>query len=141
MNPRAKSSPTKPCDRAMMIGRLKKAEQFFGAAETIRESVDGEAEMGDSFVTLCVHAGIAAADAICCSALHEHAQGESHVEAVQLIERVRPDGRELGRALATLLALKTRAGYSAQAVTADQCKRARRSALKLTTAARDRVTA
>jgi hypothetical protein len=52
-----------------------KAVQFLVAAETIRDMADDENDMGDALVTLCVHAGVAAADAICCQALGEHAQG------------------------------------------------------------------
>ena len=122
-----------------MVGRLAKAEQFFRAAETIHALADDDQEVGDAYVTLCVHAGIAAADAICCAALQEHAQGESHVEAIKLMKRVRPDGDELANALEALLATKTRAGYSAQAVTVEQRKRAERSAQKLLRAARDRA--
>ena len=132
---------TRPCDAAMASARLAKAKQFHSAAETIRELADDEEDIGDAFVTLCVHAGIAAADAICCTALGEHAQGESHTDAVALLQRVRPDGKGLGSALDVLLAMKTRAGYSAQPVTAEMRKRAQRSAEKLLDAAKARVSA
>jgi len=130
---------TKSCDRAVAAGRLKKATQFHDAAENIRDLAGDEADVGDVFVTLCVHAGIAAADALCCAALGEHAQGDSHVEAVQLLARVSPGGAELARLLQTLLSLKTRAGYSYEPVNADMRRRAQRAAAKLVTAARDRV--
>ncbi len=119
---------------------MKKAYQFFEAAEIIRGVGDEEVEIGDAFVTLCAHAGIAAADAICCQALGEHSRGQDHNEAVALLKRVKPGGNELARALSALLGMKTRAGYSAQAVTADQRKRAERYAGKLVDAARSRVT-
>ena len=135
------TSRTVPCDHATAAGRLKKAEQFLDAAEIIRELANDEEDVGDAYVTLCVHAGIAAADAICCLALREHARGETHHEAIQLIGRVRPGGEELAKTLSALLTVKTRAGYSAQPVTAEQRKRARRSAQKLVRAARDRATA
>jgi hypothetical protein len=90
---------TRQCSEADARGRLRKAEQFFSAAETIRGLAEDEEEVGDAYVTLCVHAGIAAADAICCAALGEHSQGESHVEAVQLLRRVRPGGDDFGSAL------------------------------------------
>jgi hypothetical protein len=73
---------TRPCDDAVTDGRLRKAEQFWEAAEITREFADDEAEVGDAYVTLCVHAGVAAADVICCVALGEHASGEDHTEAV-----------------------------------------------------------
>lgn len=83
---------TRTCTEGVARGRLKKAEPFYTAAATIRDLAAAEEDVGDAYVTLCVHAGIAASDAICCAALGEHAQGESHVEAVQLLRRVRPDG-------------------------------------------------
>lgn len=129
---------TKPCDPGIVAGRFLKAEQFLGAAGTIREFADDETKIGDAYVTLCVHAGIAAADVICCLALGHHVQGDSHAEAVAELSRVRPDGRELGRALDALLQVKTRAGYGAQPVNAQQRRRAARNAERLVTAARAR---
>jgi predicted transposase YbfD/YdcC len=129
------------CSDAMMRGRLAKAQQFLEAAQTVRDLADDESEVGDAFATLCVHAGIAASDAICCSALGKHAKGDNHAEAAQLLESVRPDGKELANSLRTLLGIKTKAGYSAQAVNATERKRAIRAAEKLAQAARDRVRA
>lgn len=43
---------------------------------------DENNEVADAYVTLCVHAGIAAPDVICCASLGEHAQGENHSEAI-----------------------------------------------------------
>lgn len=119
-------------------GRLSKAEQFFEAAETIRNLADDEEEVGDAYVTLCVHAGVAAADVICCVALKEHAQGDDHHQALALLARVRPGGTELAKSLAPLLGMKTRAGYSFWPVTNDNRKRARRHAERLLRAARER---
>jgi hypothetical protein len=67
---------TKECSASVVEGRLDKASQFMDAAETIREFADEEAEIADAYVTLCVLAGIAAADVICCSRLGRHARGE-----------------------------------------------------------------
>jgi hypothetical protein len=131
---------TRTCDEGIIAGRLRKAEQFLDAAETIREFADDENEIADAYVTLCVHAGVAAADAICCIALGEHAGGEDHQEALALISRVRPDGTELAKTLRTLLGMKTRAGYSHRPVTAEDPKRAGRNAERLVRAARDRRT-
>ena len=77
---------------------MRKAEQVAEAAQTIREFA-GEADVGDAYVTLLVHAGIAAADVVCCRELGEHALGESHTEAIALLRRVRPDGTQLASAL------------------------------------------
>lgn len=132
------SPRTKPCDDAVAAGRLSKAEQFFEAAETIRDFADDEHEVGDAYVTLCVHAGIAAADAICCIELKEHAQGDDHHQALALLAKVRPGGSELAKSLAPLLGMKTRAGYSHRMVNNDNRKRAQRHAERLLRAARDR---
>jgi hypothetical protein len=130
---------TRRCDDATARGRLRKAEQFLEAAVNIRDLADDEADVGDAFVTLCVHAGIAAADVLCCVALGVHAQGDEHGEAVGLLASVRPEGEDMSRALRVLLAMKTKAGYSPQAVGGEDRKRALRSAERLVTAARDRV--
>ena len=44
---------TRKCDEATIAGRLRKAEQFLDAADTIREFADDEHDIGDSLVTLC----------------------------------------------------------------------------------------
>jgi hypothetical protein len=74
---------TRPCDAAVTSGRLRKAEQFLEAAETIREFADDEHNVADAYVTLCVHAAIAAADVICCNELGRHAVGENLVLAAR----------------------------------------------------------
>jgi hypothetical protein len=129
---------TRACDEAVIDGRMRKAEQFWEAAEITRELADDEAEVGDAYVTLCVHAGIAASDVVCCVSLGEHAAGEDHNDALALIARVRPGGTDLAKALAALLGMKTRAGYSARPVSGTDRKRAQRQAEKLVRAARDR---
>ena len=130
---------TRKCDQAEARGRLLKAEQFLESAETVRELADDESDVGDAVVTMCVHAGIAAADVLCCIALGVHAQGEDHAEAVGLVRRVHPDGDEMSKALRMLLGMKTKAGYSSRSVNADDRKRALRAAERLVTAARDRI--
>jgi hypothetical protein len=129
------------CDESISAGRLRKAQQFRDAAKTIRELADDEAEIGDAFVTLCVHAGIAAADAICCEALGHHAQGDDHNQAIAELSKVSPDGQELGNDLRALVRMKPRAEYGPIPVTAEQRKRAWRRAEKLVDAARARRSA
>lgn len=105
----------------------------------LQELTADPVDAGDAYVSLCVLAGIAAADAICCEALGVHAQGESHNDAVQLLKTVSPGGGELGNALGILLGFKSRAGYAAEPVTAEMRKRSGRQASKLVSAARERV--
>jgi hypothetical protein len=130
---------TRRCDDAAARGRLRKAEQFLEAARTVRDLADDEADVGDAFVTMCVHAGIAAADVLCCAALGVHAQGDDHAEAVRLLASVRPEGEDMSKALRVLLTMKTKAGYSPQAVSGEDRKRALRGAERLVAAARDRI--
>jgi hypothetical protein len=95
------------CSDADRRGRLQKATQFLIAAEIIDTFAD-DGDLIDAYITLCVHAGVAAADVICCVRLGEHAQGTSHTDAVALLEKA---DRKLAQDLAKLLRMKTRAGY------------------------------
>jgi hypothetical protein len=65
---------TKHCTASARTGRMAKARQFLVAAETIATVIDDQ-EIADAFVTLCVHAGIAAADVICCARLGVYHSG------------------------------------------------------------------
>jgi hypothetical protein len=49
---------TRKSTEATVSGRLHKAEQFMEGAETIREFADAEGDIGDAYVTLCIHAFI-----------------------------------------------------------------------------------
>jgi hypothetical protein len=89
--------------------------------------------LSDAYVTLCIHGGIAAADVICCARVGEHAMGENHDAAVRLLARV---DQSLANDLAALLGVKTKSGYTAEAVNRNETKRAERSMNRLTTAAR-----
>jgi hypothetical protein len=130
------TTQVRDCDERTAAGRLRKALQFRDAAETIREFADDEAEVGDAFVTLCIHAGIAASDTICCASLGHHAQGDDHNQAIAELSKVRPDGRELSNDLRALLQMKHRAEYGSIPVTTEQRKRAWRRAERLLDAAR-----
>jgi hypothetical protein len=124
---------TKPCDEPLIAGRRKKATQFLNAAETVREFADDEADAGDVYVTLCVHAGIAAADVLCCRALGHHVQGENHNEAIAELTKV---AKQHGKDLRVLLGMKTRAAYGSAPVNEDQRRRAGRAAERLVAAIR-----
>jgi hypothetical protein len=126
------------CDETTVRGRLAKAEQFLEVATTVRDLADDEADVGDALVTLCIHAGIAASDVICCKALGHYVQGQDHLQAIAELSKVAPAGKELGDDLRVLLQMKARAGYGAPPVTADQRKRAWRRAESLVEAARSR---
>ena len=76
---------TRPCVPDVRRGRLDKANQFLDAAELVRELADEDGTVADAYVTLCVHAGIAAADVICCARLGLHALGDDHNQAITLL--------------------------------------------------------
>jgi hypothetical protein len=129
---------TRDCDEAFAAGRLRKAEQFLESAAIVRDVSDDEADVGDALVTLCVHAGIAASDVLCCKALGHYVQGDDHRLAVAELSKVMPDGKALSTDLRALLGMKTRAGYGAPPVSAEDRKRAWRRAESLVEAARSR---
>jgi hypothetical protein len=124
---------TQPCPDGARKGRLAKAEQFFAAADLVQILADEEPDLTDAYITLCVHAGVAAADVLCCARLGEHAKGENHQEAIDLLTRV---DRELARHLHSLLTMKTRAAYSSTPSSHTERKRAGRAMSQLVLAAR-----
>lgn len=73
------------CAPATRQGRLRKARQFADAAEVVADLADDADDVADAYVTLLVHAGIAAADVLCCARLGEHAMGDNHNDAVALL--------------------------------------------------------
>lgn len=111
-------------DESVRRGRLNKAMQFQRVAKDALALVDEHQEVADAVVTLCVHAGIAASDAICLAALGHHAHGQDHNDAVILLKSVDKDA---AKHLGTLLAMKTRAGYGYSPVSAEQMKKAVRA--------------
>lgn len=104
---------TVPADEDVRRGRMRKAEQFARAAEGILGLVDDAADVADAYVTLCVHAGIAAADVICAARLGLHSRGEDHGQAVTLLATVE---RDAASHLRSLLGVKTVAGCGHQRV-------------------------
>lgn len=130
---------TRPCDGSIAAGRFDKAVQFMRAAEDVGDLADDQGEVRDAVVTLLVHAGIAAADVICCKQLGEYSMGsDNHSEAVNLLKKVRtPNGSELASSLARLLRVKTKAGYAYRPASSEDHSRAMRAAEKLVQAARD----
>jgi hypothetical protein len=120
-------------DEAMRRGRLVKAEQLADAAVAVDLLADEATDVADAYVTLCVHAGIAAADVVCAARLGEYSRGENHDEAVALLSAV---DKNLAGHLRALLNMKTLAGYSYSPVNADRARRAERAMAVLLEAAR-----
>jgi hypothetical protein len=78
---------TRDCGSETRAGRLAKAHQFMDAANTIETLADDATDVADAYVTMCVHAGIAAADVICCARLGKYSRGEDHGSAIELLEQ------------------------------------------------------
>lgn len=122
----------KHCDAATRAGRLASARQFMNAAHTIETLADEAVDVADAYVTLCVHAGIAAADVICCVRLGTHSGGEDHGSAIGLLEQA---SRDNAKHLRALLGMKTKAEYTAIPVSGSERTRAGRAASALVEAA------
>lgn len=93
-------------------GRLGKANQFAAVARDVADLADEAREVADAYVTLLVHAGIAAADVICCARLGEYARGSNHNDAIALLTTA---DTHSARHLETLLKMKTRVRLRAHA--------------------------
>lgn len=100
----------------------------FMASANALGTVVNKADGSDSYVQLCILAGIAAADVICCAKLGYHSEGQDHTSAVTLLSSI--DSRN-GKNLRTLLGMKTRSGYSHKTSAVDDRKRAGRAATAL----------
>lgn len=107
---------------------MAKARQFLAVADDVRDLYESDDDVADACVTLYVHAGIAAGDAICARHIAVIAQGQSHHESVLLLKTV---DASAAQSLATLIGMKSRAGYGYDPVTIHQLKRANRAAHSL----------
>lgn len=126
------AAPTRKCSARDRSGRMAKARQFSDAASLISELASDDSNLGDAYITLCVHAGIAAADVICCARLGVHASGQDHAAAATLLDKA---DAGLGKELRRLLGLKTKAGYSSAPSSASDQKVASRASTRLMDAA------
>ena len=82
---------------------------------------------------MCVLAGIAAADVICCVRLGEHADGQAHNAAVALLAKV---DQKLATSLGILLRQKTDSAYREKASSSAKRRAAKHAAEVLVEAAR-----
>jgi hypothetical protein len=114
-------------------GRLVKANQFVAVARDVADLADQAKDVADAYVTLLVHAGIAAADVICCARLGEYAHGVDHNDAIALLKTA---DAAAARHLETLLKMKTRVGYGHTPASQEDLKKAQRAGDALLKAAR-----
>lgn len=87
-----------------------------------------------------VLAGIAASDAICCVRLGRRPRGQSHSEAVNVLQDVSPNGQQYARDLATLLGTKDASHYGETFITPSKLKATMRAAQRLVEAAEELAT-
>jgi hypothetical protein len=115
---------------AVIAGRRAKAIEFLGAGETVLEfDATATSAAGDLFVD----AGIAASDVVCCVRLGKHSKSDNHSEATALLAQA---DKGLVKHLNTLLGMKNKAAYAAEALSATECKKMHRAATHLVDAAK-----
>jgi hypothetical protein len=78
-----------------------------------------------------VLAAIAASDAICCLRLGRYHVGEDHRSAAKLLGKVQPDGQDLAKDLAKVLAIKDQVHYSGDPIPESRLRGVLRSANRL----------
>ena len=105
---------TRDCTPREALRRLSAARKFLEAAElyVADEDPDGRRVA----VSNAVLAGIAASDAVCCARLGRHAVGDDHRAALELVGSIGPEGRQVAKALTSLLSVKHKAQYQTAAV-------------------------
>lgn len=103
------SGRTTNCGRAEATQRLQDARAHLDLAElSDAGSLSSERKAAAS---AAVNAGIAAADAACCSALGMHSASQDHADAIGLVSQISPGGTAASNKLRRLLALKHAAQY------------------------------
>ncbi len=110
----SRAGRTRSCTRDVAANRLQTARKFLETAELV--ATDRSAEppppaAANVAISNAVAAGIAAADAACCARLGERARGQSHHEALGLLEQVEPGGEAAANALRRLLGMKDASQY------------------------------
>lgn len=113
------SGRTRPCSTRTRRGRLKKAREFLDIAEL------ASPEYPDVSVSNAILSGIASADVICCVRVGQHAAGEDHQQAVDLLRRAH---EQAAKRLDRLLRRKSTSAYSDVSSTPTQVEQALRDA-------------
>lgn len=97
-------------DRALALARTHVAREYYLLADLV--AAEDRPFAHNAAAGNAVLAAIAASDAICCLKLRRYHAGEDHRAAVSLLGEVRPEGRELAKQLAKVLAVKDQVHYS-----------------------------
>ena len=136
MSQRAAKEPrSRRCDAADARKRLGDAEKYLEVAELVASEDSFESQ--NVAAGLAVLAGIAAADAACCSALSESSRGPDHREAAAFLRRVTPGGKSAANNFERLVGLKDKAHYSFLNVSSQDRTAALRRAGRLVEFARE----
>ena len=116
--------------------RAEMAREWMAGARLVLDNHDaaGISHPENQVVSSAVHAGIAAADAICGHYLRVRSSSGDHGAAVLLLEKAGPNGKALANDLKRLITEKTNAEYSAEYLSAAKVKALLRSAQNLTDA-------
>ena len=101
---------TQPCTRADARGRLRDARAQLQLADLA--GADSPPEERKAAASCAVLAGIAAADAACCTAFGRRSRSQDHRDAVDLLKQVAPGGPAAARQLARLLGVKDESQYA-----------------------------
>jgi hypothetical protein len=125
---RVPKTRTQRCSKEQARKRLQDAWKFLEVADLVDDE-PLQTSFGVS-ASLAVLAGIAAADAACCSALGLRSRGQDHNDAADLLEGV-AGSADAVRALRRLLGLKNDAQYGLISVTATKRSDALRQAGKV----------
>jgi hypothetical protein len=120
---------TGKCTKSTIEGRLSKAYEFMAAAEALLQLGESSPAV---IATNFVHAGIAAADVVCCKKLGMHSTSTNHDDARKLLAQA---DSALASSLSSLLSMKSEAGYGAEPLSGAKLTAAARAARKLLKAA------
>lgn len=104
------ATKTRRCTRENARDRLRQAELFLQAA-LLFDDAQLDAAAANVSAANAVMSAIAAADAACCAALGEHAQGQDHARAPDVVERIPQGGKTAAASLRRALAVKSKAQY------------------------------
>ena len=90
------------------------AKEWLAAANLVDQlgGAAGITHSGNQIVSSAIHAGIAAADAICGHYLGVRSSGGDHAAAATLLETAGPRGKTLAKDFRRLIAEKTNSEYS-----------------------------
>lgn len=124
---------TQAADRPQARVLVERSTALLTAADLLID--DADPAHHSAAAAVAVIAGIAAADALCATALGRRSRGRDHRSAVDLLRQAVPDDPRLADALGGLLDVKDKAHYGVTLVKHDDALRAVRGAHALLAAA------